>query len=362
MSGLQKTSPGSHKDPGASRVPRVPTQAERQQQGLEVEHTRRDPVLLIGHGSSGTSICAGLIRKYCAVAFGNESQFMLRLARLSKDWGDLSNPAVLREAVRRMLAERYFERAARIYDFHPTLEQIVNRVQQPTIAGIYNALFELMADHQGTTRWGDKSPEYMERLPELAALFPTAQYILMVRDGRDTALSVIPRYFGPNNLIAAAEEWGETARHGREFLETIPAERKLVIRYEDLMTDPVQRLREVMSFLQAQPRDPQMLDRVAAQIRGELKADNFDKWKKKMSPRDRETFEAIAGAELKHYGYVTEYDTPRPITGGQRRVAHLHDQAIRLFHPRFLKDNVYRARVRLRDWWNRRPGSKSSAE
>ncbi|MFM8220236.1 MAG: sulfotransferase family protein, partial [Planctomycetaceae bacterium] len=150
-------------------------------------------------------------------------------------------------------------------------------MRQPTMAGVYHALFELMADHQHTTRWGDKSPEYMDRLPELGALFPNAQYILVVRDGRDTALSVIPRYFGPNNLITAAEEWGETARHGREFLETIPADRKLVIRYEDLMTDPVARLREVMGFLQAQPRDPQMLDRAAAQIRSELKAENFDK-------------------------------------------------------------------------------------
>ncbi|MFM7163325.1 MAG: sulfotransferase family protein, partial [Planctomycetaceae bacterium] len=316
MSGLQKTSPGYHRIPGFARVPRAPTPEERQQQGLEIVHTRQEPVLLIGHGSSGTSICAGLIRKYCAVAFGNESQFMLRLAKLSKDWGDLSNPAILKAAVRRMLAERYFQRAAEIYDFHPTLEQITGRVRQPTMAGVYHALFELMADHQHTTRWGDKSPEYMDRLPELGALFPNAQYILVVRDGRDTALSVIPRYFGPNNLITAAEEWGETARHGREFLETIPADRKLVIRYEDLMTDPVARLREVMGFLQAQPRDPQMLDRAAAQIRSELKAENFDKWKKKMSPRDRETFEAIAGPELKYYGYATEYETPRPVTAG----------------------------------------------
>ncbi|MFM8582234.1 MAG: hypothetical protein ACKOFW_12105, partial [Planctomycetaceae bacterium] len=107
MSGLQKTSPGYHRVPGFARVPRAPTPEERQQQGLEIVHTRQEPVLLIGHGSSGTSICAGLIRKYCAVAFGNESQFMLRLAKLSKDWGDLSNPAILKAAVRRMLAERY---------------------------------------------------------------------------------------------------------------------------------------------------------------------------------------------------------------------------------------------------------------
>ena len=349
---FQVTTPGYGAKPGQSRVPRFLLRDERIELGLEVDHTRHEPVLLIGHGSSGTSICAGLIRKYCAVAFGNESQFMLRLARLSKNWGDLSDPQVLRGAVDLLLQERYFRKAERVYGFHPTAEQIIQKVEQPTIAGIYNALFSLMAEHQQTDRWGDKSPDYMEHLPELAALFPTAQYILVVRDGRDTALSVIPRYFGPNNLVAAALEWREIARQGMEFLQTIPDDRKLVIRYEDMMGKPVETLKTVMDFLGARPRDPRMFERVTPMVQEELKSDNTDKWKKKMSARDREIFESLAGPELKFYGFETEFPNPRPASGLQLALSPWHDRFMRTFHPRSFGNNVYRLGVRVRDWWN----------
>jgi len=349
---FQVTSAGYAEKPGSARVPRFLQRDERIELGLEVDHTRHEPVLLIGHGSSGTSICAGLIRKYCAVSFGNESQFMIRLARLSKNWGDLSDPQVLRGAVNRMLQERYFEKAEHIYGFRPTAEQIIAKVQEPSISGIYNAVFSLMADHQQTARWGDKSPEYMEALPELAALFPTAQYILVVRDGRDTALSVIPRYFGPNNLVSAALEWRDVARQGMRFFETLPADRKLVIRYEDMMAQPIETLKIVMNFLGARPHDPQMFERIAPMVREEVKSDNTNKWKKKMSPREREIFESLAGPELKYYDFETEFPNPRPASGLQLAWAPWHDRLVNTFHPRFFGNNVYRLGMRFRDWWN----------
>ena len=347
---FQATSAG-YVDKPYHLVPKFPNRAERIELGLDVIHSRHEPVILIGHGSSGTSICAALIRKYCAVAFGNESQFMIRLARLAQSWGDLSDPQVLRGAVDYLLKERYFERAERIYGFRPTAEQILERVKQPSMSGIYQALFSLMADHQDTDRWGDKTPEYMDHLSELRELFPTAQYILVVRDGRDTALSVMARYYGPTNLVVAAQEWRETARQGMEFLETLPADRKLVIRYEDMMGNPVETLRTVMDYLGARPRDPQMLERVGPMIREELRENNFNKWKKKMSVREREMFEALAGPELKYYGFETEFSDPRPPSSLQMSLSPWQDRLTRILHPKSFKNNVYRLRMRLSDWY-----------
>jgi hypothetical protein len=351
---FQLTSAGYVDRPDQSLVPRFLQRDERVELGLEVEHTRHEPVMLIGHGSSGTSICAGLIRKYCAVAFGNESQFLIRLARLSQNWGDLSDPQVLRGAVEYMLQERYFQKAQKIYGFHPTADQILSRVQEPTMSGIYQALFSLLAEHQQTARWGDKTPEYMEHLPELAKLFPTAQYILVVRDGRDTALSVMSRYYGPNNLVVAAQEWRETARQGMQFLETLPADRKLVIRYEDMMVNPVETLKTVMDFLGARPCDPQMFERIGPMVREELRANNFNKWKKKMSVREREIFESLAGPELKYYGFETEFSAPRPPSPVQMTLFPWHDRLVRILHPKAFSNNVYRLSMRLRDWWHDR--------
>src|SRR5262249_5430083 len=60
----------------------------------------------------------------------------------------------------------------------------------PTGAAIA-AIFEAYAARVGKPRWGDKTPMYMRHLPLLERLFPDAQYVHLIRDGRDAALSFL---------------------------------------------------------------------------------------------------------------------------------------------------------------------------
>ena len=53
------------------------------------------------------------------------------------------------------------------------------------------AIFEAYAEAAGKPRWGDKTPMYMRHLGLLEELFPEAQYVHLVRDGRDAALSFL---------------------------------------------------------------------------------------------------------------------------------------------------------------------------
>ena len=53
------------------------------------------------------------------------------------------------------------------------------------------AIFEAYAAKEQKPRWGDKTPMYMRHLPLLDRLFPTAQYVHLIRDGRDAALSFL---------------------------------------------------------------------------------------------------------------------------------------------------------------------------
>src|SRR5204863_74419 len=47
------------------------------------------------------------------------------------------------------------------------------------------AVYETYAARHGKSRWGDKTPMYMQRLPMLERLFPDARFVHLVRDGRD---------------------------------------------------------------------------------------------------------------------------------------------------------------------------------
>ena len=73
----------------------------RQDGVLPIRHRRTDPVFVIGHGRSGTSILATLLRQHLRVAFGTESQFFIRYHRQLARYGDLSREAN-RRAVRAM--------------------------------------------------------------------------------------------------------------------------------------------------------------------------------------------------------------------------------------------------------------------
>ena len=53
------------------------------------------------------------------------------------------------------------------------LRERVLAAEPKTLADVVRALFAAYAESQGKPRWGDKTPGYVRRLQELAALFPT---------------------------------------------------------------------------------------------------------------------------------------------------------------------------------------------
>lgn len=102
-------------------------------------------------------------------------------------------------------------------------------------------------------RWGDKHPHYADRrrdpecLTLINALFPDSQFIHLIRDGRAVAASF--RDLGWGNLEYSAEIWVNHVRHAREFGQTLPPERYLEVRYEDLVQDTRSEAERVHEFL-----------------------------------------------------------------------------------------------------------------
>ena len=55
------------------------------------------------------------------------------------------------------------------------------------------AFFRLYAERHGKTRFGEKTPRYVESIDVIAGALPEARFIHMIRDGRDVALSTNKR-------------------------------------------------------------------------------------------------------------------------------------------------------------------------
>jgi Sulfotransferase family len=189
---------------------------------------------------------------------------------------------------------------------------------------VVSSPFVAYAATEGKTRWGDKTPAYLGSIDRLAAIWPEARFVVLVRDGRDVALSIMKVPFGPNNIWAAARSWAHAIRLGRAAASRYP-DRVLTLRYENLVARPEEEVRQVCGFLELD-YSPEMLaieetdpSKVAesqvewfTNVWAGINADAVGKWRRAMSPHDQRTFESVAGAELRELGYETRGGAASP--------------------------------------------------
>jgi hypothetical protein len=178
-----------------------------------------------------------------------------------------------------------------------------------------SAPFEAYARTEGKPRWADKTPFYLRYVDELAAVWPDARFVVLVRDGRDVALSVMRVPFGANNVWAAARSWASGIRLGLDAERRHPG-RVLTVRYEDLVAEPDSRVREICEFLGLQfapdmlaieQTDPSKIAKDQSgwftNVWAGINQTAVGKWRRELSPRDQRLFASVAGAELEALGY-----------------------------------------------------------
>jgi putative sulfotransferase len=166
------------------------------------------------------------------------------------------------------------------------------------IAEHYAALFEWLRDHWGRDLWLERTGGSLQFMPQLLAAFPTARFIHLFRDGRETAISMSKRdtfrlmfarvelervlgtdpYAHPGatpaddlpyplsrllpdtfdiNALADFDvplerfglHWSSAILRGLRHLRRLPDDRVLSIAYEDLVSDTERVVRTMSSFL-----------------------------------------------------------------------------------------------------------------
>jgi hypothetical protein len=313
------------------------------------EHTRLDPVFVLGYTRSGTSLMCRLLLDHLGVNFGTESQFIIRYYQRIAQYGDLADDRRLRWLFEEISRERFFERTRQNFGFVFDVDRAMRSITRRTYTGVLNTIFEQFAHQKGLMRWGDKTPAYTRHLHILRELFPTAQYIHVVRDGRDAALSLMTTAFGPKTAYEAALAWTEQVRNIMWLGETSSATNFLTVRYEDLLKDPSTTLGNIGAFLSI--RNPGALTAaLAGVVRQQVWENNSAKWASRLSAREIECFEAHAGRELDQFGYaVTFRPREKPMTLLESTYWRAQGVWRRLHNRKCWADNLYKAQLRLRE-------------
>jgi hypothetical protein len=178
------------------------------------------PIFIVGCGRSGTTLLRLMLDSHPAIAAGEETKFLTDLEPiLGEHW--------------RLLQTYGFNRAW-------WLERM---------RAFYGGFMAEYAQRKGKRRWAEKTPGYTFHLDLVDELFPNAQYVHLIRDGRDVVASFRERWGYKAGLRAANSVWRESILRARAYGEHLPPDRYHELRYEALVADPERELRSLIAFL-----------------------------------------------------------------------------------------------------------------
>jgi hypothetical protein len=270
------------------------------------------PFFIVGAARSGTTLLRLMLDRHPEVAIPGESHFIPPLWARRRRYGRAGSIDDREAWLRDLSAQPAFRR----WDLPIELvRRELDALPDPTFAQAIEAVFLAYAHSRGKERWGDKTPDYVEHLPLLAHLFPTARFVHLIRDGRDVALSTIDLQRLHRRAATAAYFWARAIRQGRTAARLLGPERYVEVRYEELLDDPEGEIRRLARFLdlafhpamlehdrEARERLPEGIRRIHGRL-ALPPTKGLRDWRRDMRPSEVEEFEAVAGRELLAAGY-----------------------------------------------------------
>jgi hypothetical protein len=287
------------------------------------------PFFVVGSARSGTTLLRVMLERHPDVAIPPESHFIPKLWERRGRYGAGDRLERPREFLRDLASDSRF----RSWDLPiQAVADELELVERPTFAQGIEAAFVAFAKADGKTRWGDKTPKYVDHIPLISRLFPDARFVHLVRDGRDVALSVLDMERLHAHAATAAKVWARQVAGGREAGRALGDERYLELRYEDLLEDGPGEIRRVCAFLGIPFRQAMLkhedgaLERIPERQRGMHRrislppTKGLRDWRSQMSSDELAEWEAVAGPQLEAFGYRRAASLPGLITRMKARL------------------------------------------
>ena len=270
------------------------------------------PLLILGVRRSGTTLLRVMLDRHSQIAVPDESYFVPQLAD---------------RHLRRVDPDDFVDDLRRIdtlSEWNVPLDKVRARLTPRMPVGeAIGSVYAVYAEEQGKTRWGDKTPMYMQNLRLLERLFPDARFVHLIRDGRDAALSFLamPRgivtetWMHPRTPAGFAAQWRTEVAAARRLGRRV-GPRYFEVRYEDLVADVEGVLRRICEFaglayepamatyagkvdVSAKPHQQRLMQPPTKGVRD---------WRTEMAADDVASFERVAGDMLRELGYVTSHE------------------------------------------------------
>jgi hypothetical protein len=295
-----------------------------------MEKLDRIPIFfIVGRPRSGTTLLRTLFDAHPQVAIPAECKFILDLY---PRYGNKT------QWTKEDLEEFYLElRQQLLFDFW-TIDQerliydllaCAGETSYSHICKVVYLNYQSFFNKEEITHFGDKNPGYTIYTRRLAKIFPGAKFIHIVRDYRDNYVSVKDVDFELPVPSAVATKWKLFYRKFERDAGKDP-ENYVIIRYEDLVTDPQGIFRKLCEFLdlpyhpevfnfnekkeevlKAYP--PGLVEKYHANLLNKVNPSRMGVWKKQLSPGEIKILDLSVGKLAEKAGYERQYKQYNPL-------------------------------------------------
>ena len=277
-----------------------------------LDRTRRQLFLIVGCGRSGTTLLQSMLLSNPDTVIPPETKFYGAFYDRRRLYGDLADEANFRKVAQRVWEDQTRRGVETDRDTFLALADATDR----TWEGLFLAVLAAYAQTHDASRVGEKSPVHTHFVGRLAEGFPEAKFIHILRDPRAVVLSRMTAGFGTSRVAPNIRRWRKAVEMHREHADRLGPDRYLLVRYEDLVTDPRPVLDKVCALIGMDLTDAMLephkrerkgfAERSAAWMANTLKpisTSSLEKWRTKMSPRHIALTEHALRREMAETGY-----------------------------------------------------------
>lgn len=273
------------------------------------------PVQMIGTQRSGSNLLRLMLNQLDGVSAPHPPHILERFFSLLPAYKDLSNSENFNQLVTDVCT---------LIEYNPVpwsgvnldVPEILARCKKPLLTEVFRVIYEMRAESENARIWICKSLVNIRFADHLEENGLNPLYIHLFRDGRDVALSFKKAIVGEKHIFHIANQWKEEQEASLKLADKIGENRVLKIRYEDLLHNPENELQKICRFIGAD-YNPVAMDYYHSEeshktahsgvmwenVEKPVISDNFNKFKKELSPEDIRIFELVAGDTLEKLGY-----------------------------------------------------------
>jgi len=198
-------------------------------------------------------------------------------------------------------------------------DELISSCVDYSLIEIFRVIYEARSRIENARFWCCKSMANVQFHDPLESSGLKPFYIYLYRDGRDVALSFQKAMVGEKHIYNLAKKWRNDQLAALSLCETLPEDRYIKVRYEELINNSDKTIKAICNklgipfqknysafYTSKESINTSDSGEMWENVKKPVLTDNFNKFKKGMSQNDICIFESVAGDVLQKLNYSLE--------------------------------------------------------